>query len=79
MDVWDAMCATIQSTGARRGAMMATLRYDHPDILAFIGVKRRAGRLRHFNLLVQATDPFMQEVERDEDWPLVFPASTRNR
>jgi ribonucleoside-diphosphate reductase alpha chain len=75
MDVWDAMCATIQSTGARRGAMMATLRCDHPDIVAFANAKRRAGRLRHFNLSVLVSDAFMQAVERDEDWPLVFPES----
>ena len=75
MDIWDAMRATIQSTGARRGAMMATLRCDHPDIVAFINAKRRKGRLRHFNLSVQVTDAFMQTVERNEDWPLVFPES----
>jgi len=75
MNVWDAMCATIQSTGARRGAMMATLRCDHPDIGAFIEAKRGTGRLRHFNLSVQVTDAFMRAIEQDEAWPLVFPAS----
>ena len=74
MDVWEAMCATIQSTGARRGAMMATLRCDHPDILAFIEAKRQPGKLSHFNLSVQVTDAFMQAIEKDENWPLVFPA-----
>ena len=74
MEVWDAMCATLQSTGTRRGAMMATLRCDHPDIIAFIEAKQHPGRLLHFNLSVQITDAFMQAVAQNEPWPLVFPA-----
>lgn len=74
MDVWDVTCRTLQSTGTRRGAMMATLRIDHPDIQAFIGSKRRPGRLSCFNLSVLVPDAFMDAVTQDADWPLVFPA-----
>lgn len=73
MAVWDAMCATILSTGARRGAMMATLRCDHPDIEEFIDAKRAPAALRHFNLSVLVTNAFMQAVRSDSAWPLVFP------
>jgi len=76
MRVWDAMCATVLSTGARRGAMMASLRCDHPDIEAFIDAKRAAGELLHFNLSIQVTDAFMQAVESGADWPLLFPAAS---
>jgi len=73
MHVWDTMCATIQSTGARRGAMMGTLRCDHPDVEAFVDAKRDDRALRRFNLSVLVTDAFMDAVARDASWPLVFP------
>jgi ribonucleoside-diphosphate reductase alpha chain len=72
MDVWDAMCRTIMSAGHRRGAMMATLRCDHPDIEAFIEAKHEAGRLRMFNLSVLVTDAFMDAVKNDAPWDLTF-------
>jgi ribonucleoside-diphosphate reductase alpha chain len=73
MGVWDAVCETILSTGARRGAMMATLRCDHPDIEEFVSAKQTPGALRHFNLSVQVTDAFIAAARHDGEWPLVFP------
>ena len=72
MDVWDAMCRTIMSAGSRRGAMMATMRCDHPDIEAFITAKSDPARLRMFNMSVLVTDPFMEAVKADGPWELVF-------
>lgn len=70
MDMWDSMCRTIMSAGSRRGAMMATLRCDHPDILDFIRAKRDPKRLRMFNVSVLVLDSFMQAKARDEIWEL---------
>ena len=72
MDVWDAMCRTIMSAGSRRGAMMATMLCDHPDVEDFIVAKQDATRLRMFNLSVLITDPFMDAVKSNSAWDLVF-------
>lgn len=72
MDVWDAMCRTIMSAGSRRGAMMATMRCDHPDIEAFITAKADSARLRMFNMSVLISDAFMEAVKADGSWELQF-------
>ncbi len=74
MRIWDSMCETLLSTAARRGAMMATLRCDHPDIEAFVDAKQQTGQLHNFNLSVLVSDAFMQAMHADDEWPLVFPA-----
>jgi ribonucleoside-diphosphate reductase alpha chain len=75
MQIWDSMCGTILSTGSRRGAMMATLRCDHPDIGEFVAAKRQPGQLRRFNMSVMVTDAFMTVVRSDAECLLVFPAA----
>ena len=72
MDVWDSMCRTIMSAGSRRGAMMATMRCDHPDIEEFIAAKSDSQKLRMFNLSVLVTDAFMEAVKKGEDWKLIY-------
>ena len=72
MDVWDSMCRTIMSAGSRRGAMMATMRCNHPDIEEFIAAKSDSQKLRMFNLSVLVTDAFMEAVKKGEDWELIY-------
>ena len=78
MDVWDSMCRTIMSAGSRRGAMMATMRCDHPDIEDFITAKSDAARLRMFNVSVLVTDAFMEAVKADGQHDLVFDGKTHD-
>jgi ribonucleoside-diphosphate reductase alpha chain len=79
MDIYDKMCFTVSSAGGRRGAQMGTFDVSHPDVKDFIRAKREDGRLRQFNLSLLITDGFMQAVENDADWPLVFPVNTKER
>lgn len=73
MNVWEEANTVLASSNLRRGAMMATLRCDHPDIESFIEAKLASGKLQHFNLSVLVTDAFMRAVKEDGPWPLVFP------
>ncbi|HOM14847.1 MAG TPA: adenosylcobalamin-dependent ribonucleoside-diphosphate reductase [Rubrivivax sp.] len=77
MDIYDKMCFTVSSAGGRRGAQMGTFDVSHPDVKDFIRAKREDGRLRQFNLSLLITDGFMQAVEHDTDWPLVFPINAQ--
>ena len=77
MDIYDKMCFTVSSAGGRRGAQMGTFDVAHPDVKDFIRAKREDGRLRQFNLSLLITDGFMQAVDTDADWPLVFPINEK--
>jgi ribonucleoside-diphosphate reductase alpha chain len=79
MDIFDKMCFTVSSAGGRRGAQMGTFDVSHPDVKDFIRAKREDGRLRQFNLSLLITDGFMQAVEDDADWPLVFPVHVKEK
>src|SRR6478672_5795593 len=79
MDIYDKMCFTVSSAGGRRGAQMGTFDVSHPDVKEFIRAKRENGRLRQFNLSLLITDGFMDAVEMDSDWPLVFPINVKEQ
>ena len=79
MDIFDKMCFTVSSAGGRRGAQMGTFDISHPDVVDFIRAKRENGRLRQFNLSLLVTEEFMRAVAQDEEWPLSFPISEKER
>lgn len=74
--LWNALCVALSAGRVRHGALMATLRCDHPDLEAFVAAKRHAGDLRSFTLSVLVGDAFLEALERGRDWPLVFPGAS---
>ncbi len=73
LKVYDQAFDVIAQGGTRRGANMAVLRIDHPDIEDFITCKTDESAITNFNISVGITDAFMQAVKNDEDWELRFP------
>ena len=72
MQIYDAVCQTIASSGHRRGAQMGVLRIDHPDIEQFITAKNDCRSLSGFNISVGVTDEFMKCLEKKQSFPLRF-------
>lgn len=72
MDIFDAICRTIASAGHRRGAQMAVLRVDHPDIEEFIFAKQNTDRLSGFNISVGVTDAFMVAALGGKPFDLIW-------
>jgi ribonucleoside-diphosphate reductase alpha chain len=77
MGIFDAVCQTIASSGHRRGAQMGVLRVDHPDILDFIRAKRNSDKLTGFNISVGITDAFMEALDNDTEYDLLFDGVVR--
>lgn len=72
MNIFDSVCATVQSAGHRRGAQMGVLRVDHPDIEEFVHAKQNSTTLTNFNISIAITDRFMECLASGEEFPLTW-------
>ena len=77
MRLYDYACEINRRGGVRTGANMGVMRFDHPDILEFIGAKRDNDALQTFNISVAVSDFFMECVRRGTDYPLVNPRTDK--
>ena len=73
MKIFNTATEQVKQGGTRRGANMAILKVDHPDIMEFIHSKRENRELNNFNISVGVTDNFMQAVVDGKDYELVDP------
>lgn len=73
LSIYNKVSDEIRQGGRRRGASLATMNYNHPDIMEFIDCKRRGKELSNFNISVRVDNKFMEAVEKDEEYDLIDP------
>jgi len=78
MKIFNTATEQVKQGGTRRGANMAILKVDHPDIMEFIFSKRENKDLNNFNISVGVTDAFMQAVDQEADYDLIDPRDNKS-